>query len=242
MRVLLYECAYIVYTYSICYETWHFKSFHGVNQYVSENNEKWHCNYDHISARVWLSACIIISFTFWSELIILSSWYGDIVDLLIFRWGPIWVYPCCFNILQLVFGFLYSGITKWSKETAQEMIANIREAFIELLDENHWMDKSTRKVAREKALNMSERIGYPDFITKPEELNKEYNNVCFYFYIQWHFYSLDKIFLGTHFSIMSVRIIVFIVNSVQNQLFGEYHQSRAMEGNTEFTETEKASK
>lgn len=66
------------------------------------------------------------------------------------------------------------------KETAQEMISNIREAFIELLDENHWMDQPTRKVARNKALKMNERIGYPDFITKLEELNKEYQNVGFF--------------------------------------------------------------
>ena len=57
------------------------------------------------------------------------------------------------------------------------MIANIRGAFVELLDENHWMDSPTRRVAREKALKINERIGYPEFITKPKELNQEYENV-----------------------------------------------------------------
>jgi membrane metallo-endopeptidase-like protein 1 len=63
------------------------------------------------------------------------------------------------------------------QETAQEMIGNIRDAFIELLDENHWMDPPTRKVAKEKAMKMNERIGYPDFLTVPHELNREYENV-----------------------------------------------------------------
>ncbi len=34
------------------------------------------------------------------------------------------------------------------QETAQEMIGNIRDAFIELLEENHWMDEETRKVGK----------------------------------------------------------------------------------------------
>jgi membrane metallo-endopeptidase-like protein 1 len=63
------------------------------------------------------------------------------------------------------------------QETAQEMIGNIREAFIELLEENHWMDVETRKVAKEKAMKINERIGYPDFLTSNQELNKEYQNV-----------------------------------------------------------------
>ena len=57
------------------------------------------------------------------------------------------------------------------------MISRIREAFIELLDENHWMDPPTRQVARQKALKMNERIGYPEFLTKIPELNKEFQPV-----------------------------------------------------------------
>ncbi len=54
------------------------------------------------------------------------------------------------------------------------MIHNIREAFNELLAENAWMDDETRAVAKEKADAMNERIGYPDMLTNPEELNQEY--------------------------------------------------------------------
>lgn len=61
------------------------------------------------------------------------------------------------------------------------MIRTIREAFNELLAENHWMDNETRAVAKNKANSMNERIGYPEFLKDPVELSKEYvmvlNNV-----------------------------------------------------------------
>lgn len=54
------------------------------------------------------------------------------------------------------------------------MIRTIREAFNELLAENHWMDNETRAVAKNKANSMNERIGYPEFLKDPIELSKEY--------------------------------------------------------------------
>lgn len=54
------------------------------------------------------------------------------------------------------------------------MIRTIREAFNELLAENHWMDNETRAVAKNKANSMNERIGYPEFLKDPVELSKEY--------------------------------------------------------------------
>lgn len=60
-----------------------------------------------------------------------------------------------------------------------DMIESIREAFNELLNENHWMDEQTRIVAKAKADAMKERIGYPEVLTDPDELEKEYIMVCF---------------------------------------------------------------
>lgn len=54
------------------------------------------------------------------------------------------------------------------------MIHTIREAFNELLAENHWMDDETRAVAKSKADSMNERIGYPEFLKDPVQLTKEY--------------------------------------------------------------------
>lgn len=59
------------------------------------------------------------------------------------------------------------------------MIQSIREAFNELLNENHWMDDQTRIVAKAKADAMKERIGYPELLTDPDELEKEYIMVSF---------------------------------------------------------------
>lgn len=66
------------------------------------------------------------------------------------------------------------------QETALQMIHTIREAFNELLSENHWMDDETRAVAKEKANAMNERIGYPKMITNKEELCKEYQGVSYF--------------------------------------------------------------
>lgn len=73
--------------------------------------------------------------------------------------------------------FIRDNFNQESKETALEMIHTIREAFNELLADNHWMDDETRAVAKEKADAMNERIGYPEILTDRAELEKEYVNV-----------------------------------------------------------------
>ncbi|KAL6430283.1 hypothetical protein ACFW04_007774 [Cataglyphis niger] len=70
--------------------------------------------------------------------------------------------------------FIRDNFNHESKETALEMIRTIREAFNELLTENHWMDDETRMVAKKKADSMNERIGYPEFLKDPVELSLEY--------------------------------------------------------------------
>ncbi|XP_055627429.1 neprilysin-1-like [Toxorhynchites rutilus septentrionalis] len=73
--------------------------------------------------------------------------------------------------------FIRDNFNQESKETALEMIHTIREAFNELLADIHWMDDETRAVAKEKADAMNERIGYPEILTSPSELEKEYINL-----------------------------------------------------------------
>lgn len=73
--------------------------------------------------------------------------------------------------------FIRENFKKESKDAALNMIHNLREAFNELLDENDWMDASTRKVARVKAYAMNERIGYPDFIKNESKLNNKYGDL-----------------------------------------------------------------
>ncbi|KAG8225256.1 hypothetical protein J437_LFUL006488, partial [Ladona fulva] len=71
--------------------------------------------------------------------------------------------------------FIRDNFNHESKETALEMIRTIREAFNDLLAENEWMDDETRAVAKEKADAINERIGYPEMLTKSDELSKEYS-------------------------------------------------------------------
>ncbi|PRD18373.1 UNVERIFIED_CONTAM: Endothelin-converting enzyme 2 [Trichonephila clavipes] len=66
------------------------------------------------------------------------------------------------------------------------MIKDIKTAFLELLDEVDWMDKETREAARQKAVLMSEKIGFPEYLMDPQALDEEFegvsNFVTHYFY------------------------------------------------------------
>ncbi|KAI8795245.1 neprilysin-1, partial [Biomphalaria glabrata] len=75
--------------------------------------------------------------------------------------------------------FIEKYFDEGSKETALEMIHDIRNAFYELLDEADWMDDKTRKVAKEKAEAISEKIGYADSIFNDTALNAEFAGVEF---------------------------------------------------------------
>lgn len=62
-----------------------------------------------------------------------------------------------------------------SKHVVEDLIAQIREVFIQTLDDLTWMDAETKKKAEEKALAIKERIGYPDeIISNADKLNSEY--------------------------------------------------------------------
>ncbi|CAL8117858.1 unnamed protein product [Orchesella dallaii] len=49
-----------------------------------------------------------------------------------------------------------------AKSDALEMVQDIRRAFLEILNENDWMDSYTKGMAREKAQEISVHIGYPE--------------------------------------------------------------------------------
>uniref|UniRef100_A0A672V6M8 Membrane metalloendopeptidase like 1 n=1 Tax=Strigops habroptila TaxID=2489341 RepID=A0A672V6M8_STRHB len=68
-----------------------------------------------------------------------------------------------------------------SKRMVRDLIDNIREVFIETLDELQWMDEASKEKAREKAMAIKEQIGYPDYILEDqnEKLDQEYANLNF---------------------------------------------------------------
>ncbi|MCP9263941.1 Neprilysin-11 [Dirofilaria immitis] len=85
------------------------------------------------------------------------------------------------NLLPLAGGALYvrEHFDSTDKQEALQMIANLQEAFKELVDESDWMDDKTKKVAVQKAISMINNIGYPDFINNYTALDEHYERLNF---------------------------------------------------------------
>uniref|UniRef100_A0A8C2HS16 Membrane metallo-endopeptidase-like 1 n=1 Tax=Cyprinus carpio TaxID=7962 RepID=A0A8C2HS16_CYPCA len=68
-----------------------------------------------------------------------------------------------------------------SKRMVRELIRKIQEAYVETLEELSWMDEQSKEKAREKAMAISEQIGYPDHILEEEnkKLDEEYTHLNF---------------------------------------------------------------
>ncbi|XP_076320540.1 neprilysin-1-like isoform X3 [Tachypleus tridentatus] len=64
-----------------------------------------------------------------------------------------------------------------SKKTAEQIIEDIKRAFMDILEEIDWMDNNTKSVAKRKAKLITQKIGYPEFITNNTELDKEYEGI-----------------------------------------------------------------
>jgi len=66
-----------------------------------------------------------------------------------------------------------------SKAQAMEMVKDIRQAFLDILNENTWMDAYTKGMAKEKALEMLVHIGYPEEHKSDAMLTPVYANFQF---------------------------------------------------------------
>lgn len=66
-----------------------------------------------------------------------------------------------------------------SKTRALEMVNDIRQAFLEILNEQDWMDQYTKAQAREKALEMLVHIGYPEEHKSDAKISSVYNQFNF---------------------------------------------------------------
>uniref|UniRef100_A0A672P511 Membrane metallo-endopeptidase-like 1 n=1 Tax=Sinocyclocheilus grahami TaxID=75366 RepID=A0A672P511_SINGR len=68
-----------------------------------------------------------------------------------------------------------------SKRMVRDLIRKIQEAYVETLEELSWMDEQSKEKAREKAMAISEQIGYPDHILEEEnkKLDEEYTHLNF---------------------------------------------------------------
>uniref|UniRef100_A0AAR5Q8X8 Endothelin-converting enzyme 1 n=1 Tax=Dendroctonus ponderosae TaxID=77166 RepID=A0AAR5Q8X8_DENPD len=94
---------------------------------------------------------------------------------------PQWRY--CIQDTNNVLGFAVGAIfvrevfNPQSKEQAEIMIDNIRNAFKNNFVNLKWMDEQTRKVALDKADAISDMIGYPEFIKDVDNLDAKYENL-----------------------------------------------------------------
>nr|XP_022340096.1 endothelin-converting enzyme homolog isoform X2 [Crassostrea virginica] len=64
-----------------------------------------------------------------------------------------------------------------SKEKAEKMVNEIKDAFKKNLPNLSWMDDETRQAAREKASAVIDLIGFPSYINNHTLLNKEYEDL-----------------------------------------------------------------
>uniref|UniRef100_A0A803TEQ1 endothelin-converting enzyme 1 n=1 Tax=Anolis carolinensis TaxID=28377 RepID=A0A803TEQ1_ANOCA len=71
--------------------------------------------------------------------------------------------------------FVKATFDRHSKQIAEDMIAEIRSAFEESLDQLDWMDEKTRQAAKEKADSIYDMIGFPEFILDDKELDDVYD-------------------------------------------------------------------
>ncbi|XP_057640671.1 membrane metallo-endopeptidase-like 1 [Chionomys nivalis] len=85
--------------------------------------------------------------------------------------------------MESAVGSLYikEAFSKDSKDMVKELIDKVRSVFVDTLDELNWMDEESKRKAQEKAMNIREQIGYPDYILEENNrhLDEEYSNLIF---------------------------------------------------------------
>ncbi|XP_017048860.1 neprilysin-4 [Drosophila ficusphila] len=64
-----------------------------------------------------------------------------------------------------------------SKRDTLRMTHDLQQAFRDILKTTDWLDDTTKQLAEEKVNAMSLKIGYPDFILNPGELNSKYAGI-----------------------------------------------------------------
>ncbi|GAA6110341.1 membrane metallo-endopeptidase-like 1 [Tachysurus ichikawai] len=87
------------------------------------------------------------------------------------------------NTMENAVGALYIRETfaGESKRMVGQLIRKIQDSYVETLEELNWMDDESKEKAREKAMSISEQIGYPDYILEEEngKLDQEYIHLMF---------------------------------------------------------------
>ncbi|XP_018496661.2 neprilysin-1 [Galendromus occidentalis] len=96
---------------------------------------------------------------------------------------PIPRWRLCVTLVNINLGmvtgamFLKNHYSPWMKASAEMMIRDIREAFLENLSDLDWMDSSTKQSAIRKALAMNFKVAYPDEILDQNWLERNHKVV-----------------------------------------------------------------
>lgn len=73
--------------------------------------------------------------------------------------------------------FIEATFDPLAKIEVQEMVRDLKVAFSSLVEESDWMDQETKINALEKAAQIKEYIGYPDWIANRTTLELAYAGV-----------------------------------------------------------------
>ncbi|KAG7199393.1 hypothetical protein KM043_014024 [Ampulex compressa] len=79
--------------------------------------------------------------------------------------------------MALSYVYAQKHFNERAREKALEMLLDIKDAFDEMVSELDWMDVGTRARAHRKLYAMRPFVGFPEWITNPEELNKFYAEI-----------------------------------------------------------------
>lgn len=89
----------------------------------------------------------------------------------------------CENQVKEIMGFAIGSrfieetFDSQAKIDVQEMIRHLKVAFSSLVEESDWIDQETKINALEKAAEIKEYVGYPDWIANKTTLELAYRGV-----------------------------------------------------------------
>lgn len=85
--------------------------------------------------------------------------------------------------MAVSYGVADRGFLNQTKPKVQEMLDEIKEAFVDSVNQLDWMDKKTKQATLMKARYMVSLIGYPEWLYSPGKLEKYYEGVTAVFEI-----------------------------------------------------------
>ena len=82
--------------------------------------------------------------------------------------------------LPLIVGRLYveNYFNNQTKLEVSKFATSIRDQFTQIIEQQDWMDLTTKKKALNKAKLMKDKYGFPQYILNDTRINEEYNGLA----------------------------------------------------------------